>query len=323
MSAEQEFDRLLRSWFDESARSSEPEDLLESVLAATGSMRSRPAWLVRLGGGEPMPATRSLGLSRFASLAVVSALVVALLIGVTLLLARPDVGPPPAPDPTAEATPVPPPISEYTLGTPGRHTMRGPSSGIASAGWPRNVSAKLPAGWLQYGPARGGGIRKYAETEVTPSGEVLYSGAHLAELTMWSVGNVARNGCPANPLDDEELMDPPVGRSVEDLAVALGAVPGVTATQPVPATIDGFEGVRINLTVPAQADCTFFQLGRSTRDHRGEVWTFGSLPGWFHQIWIIDVDGLRFVIDAAVAPDAPPELGPELQQIVDSIEIQP
>ena len=41
------------------------------------------------------------------------------------------------------------------------------------------------------------------------------------------------------------------------------------------------------------------------------------------RIWIIDVDGLRFVIDAAMAPDAPAEIQPELQQIVDSIEIEP
>ena len=53
MSAQRDFDMLLRSWFDESAPSGQPEGLLEAVLGTTGHTRPRPAWLVRL-GGEPM-----------------------------------------------------------------------------------------------------------------------------------------------------------------------------------------------------------------------------------------------------------------------------
>lgn len=321
MSAEREFDQLLRSWFDDSAPPGEPDVLLDTVLARTGGTRPRPAWLVRL-GGEPMPAARHSGLSRFAPLAVATA-AVALLIGVTLLLGRPEVvSPPPAPDPTPESTPVPRSIPDFTLAAPGRYWMRGASSGIPSAGWPRGVTAALPAGWLQYGTARGGGIRKYSATEIDPSGEVMDTGAHLAELTMWSVGNVVVNGCPQNPLD-EELADPPVGQSVEELAAALADIPRVIASQPVAASVDGLDGLRMQLTVPADADCGFFQLWLSTHDSRGEAWSYSSLPGWIHQIWIIDIDGLRFVIDAAAAPDAPAEIGPELQRIIDSIQIQP
>ena len=267
-----------------------------------------------------MPATRSAGLSRFASLAVASAVVVALLIGVTLLMQGPDVGPSPAPGPTADGTPQPPILSDYTLAAPGRYTVRGAGwGGITRSGWPPNVSAVLPTGWMQYGPARGGGIRRYA-AEMTSSGEVSDTNAHLAELTMWSVGDVARDGCSENPLD-EELVD--IGPSVEELAAALADIPGVSVSQPVAASLDGFEGLRMQLTVPAQADCTLFLLWLSSGDHRGEVWGHASQLGWIHHIWIMDIDGRRFVIDVAAAPDAPTGLGSELQRILDSIEIQP
>jgi hypothetical protein len=140
---------------------------------------------------------------------------------------------------------------------------------------------------------------------------------------MWSVANVVVNGCPEYPAD-EELMDPPVGPSVEELTAALGNIPGVSARQPVAATVDGFGGVRMNLTLPAEPGCEAFKLWVSPPvGGVGEVWGYSSPPGWLHQIWIVDVDGLRFLIDAASAPGAPEELRRELDQMVSSIGIVP
>lgn len=107
MTSEREFDALLRSWFEESAPSGQPQGLLESVVTATAHTRPRPAWLVRL-RGEPMPEIDHPGLNRFAPLALVAtALVVALLIGIGLLVRSPNVGPSPVPGPTHQATPEP------------------------------------------------------------------------------------------------------------------------------------------------------------------------------------------------------------------------
>ena len=67
MSADREFDVLLRSWLDDATPSREPEGLLESVLATTSNSRPRPAWLVRL-SGEPMREASHPGPNRFAPL---------------------------------------------------------------------------------------------------------------------------------------------------------------------------------------------------------------------------------------------------------------
>jgi N-acetylneuraminic acid mutarotase len=100
MTGEREFDALLRSWFDETAPSDQPQGLLDAVVTTTGHTRPRPAWLVGLRGG-PMPGTGRPGVNRFAPLAVAAtALIVAVLIGIRLLIGPPNVGPPPIPGPT-------------------------------------------------------------------------------------------------------------------------------------------------------------------------------------------------------------------------------
>ena len=102
MSTEREFDGLLRSWFDDSARAAQPEHLLESVLRETARTRPRPAWLVRADGRS--------GLHRFAPVLLAAALVVLAAIGLNVLIRPPhNVGiPTPVPVPSrAAATPEP------------------------------------------------------------------------------------------------------------------------------------------------------------------------------------------------------------------------
>jgi hypothetical protein len=107
MTSERQFDALLRSWLEESAPSGQPQGLLESVLTATAHTRPSPAWLAGL-RGKPMPKTGRTGLTRFAALALATtALVVALLIGIGLLVRSPNVGPSPVPGPTHRSTPQP------------------------------------------------------------------------------------------------------------------------------------------------------------------------------------------------------------------------
>jgi N-acetylneuraminic acid mutarotase len=107
MTSERQFEALLRSWLDASAPSDIPQGLLESVVTTTAHTRPRPAWLVRL-GGEPMPQADREELNRFAPLALAgTALIVAVLIGISLLVGRPDVGPPHIPSPSPSATAEP------------------------------------------------------------------------------------------------------------------------------------------------------------------------------------------------------------------------
>ncbi|HEX5578676.1 MAG TPA: hypothetical protein VFY43_03320 [Candidatus Limnocylindria bacterium] len=195
--------------------------------------------------------------------------------------------------------------TDFATLAPGRYRMAGAGYGVFATGWPSEVSADVPAGWVQNGKSRGGGIRKS------------WQGEEAAELSMWRVGKVAVDGCGSQ-------AEMPVGSSVDDLAAALAVGPGVAASAPIPAALGGFSGVRMDLTVPTELPgCDSFRLWVSIADTGGEAWTYASPQGWRHQIWILDVEGTRFLIDAASSPDAPEEFMLELQQMVESVGIQP
>jgi len=151
MSADREFDVLLRTWLDEATPSHEPQGLLESVLATTSNSRPRPAWLVRL-SGEPMRGARHPVLHRFAPVALVAAaLAVTLLIGIGLLLRPSGVGPPPPPPASEQATPSPTPASPSATAI--GQTPLEPSGTVLTAGdhvssLDAGLRISVPAGWV-------------------------------------------------------------------------------------------------------------------------------------------------------------------------------
>jgi hypothetical protein len=118
------------------------------------------------------------------------------------------------------------------------------------------------------------------------------------------------------------LLDPPVGPRVDDLVAALANLPG-HATAPADVTLNGYAGRQIELTTPTGfVDC-----------EEGEIrtWTFAPgeddyrsvEPGQHNQLWILDVDGVRLVLDVSYTPDATAQDRAELLQIVESIRIEP
>jgi len=195
----------------------------------------------------------------------------------------------------------------------GRYTVLGPGfpDGQRAGGWPEAVIVTVPEGWSSASRQRGGG---------------LYTAD--ASLDMASVANVLADPCPQdlNPRSFEPpaMIDPPVGPTVDELASALAAMPGVSSTVPVKVTRAGFWGVQMNLAAPADlSDCEGNTLYLwATTPSAGETWYGASLPGWLHRLWILDVDGQRFVIDAASAPDATVNGRLELLRMVAGIEIQ-
>jgi hypothetical protein len=90
-------------------------------------------------------------------------------------------------------------------------------------------------------------------------------------------------------------LNPPVGSSVRGLAAALVAQKGRQASTPTHVTLDGYSGMYLELTTPADlSDCDRGQyrswLGRYTE------------PGQQDMLWIINVDGTPLIIDAALGP---------------------
>ena len=119
---------------------------------------------------------------------------------------------------------------------------------------------------------------------------------------------------------DDRMMDPPIGPTIEDLADGFLQVPGYGASPSEATTVDGYRGLRMDL------DLGFYMC--PFRD--AHLWTTpaGSIRNAHGEqelstLRIIDVDGVRLVIDAYAVPGAADDDGAELESIVESIRIEP
>jgi hypothetical protein len=108
-------------------------------------------------------------------------------------------------------------------------------------------------------------------------------------------------------------MDPPVGPEPIDLAEALAGQTGTESTDPEPVEIGGFSGVYLDYRNTGEGDC-----GNMTRWPGRE-----ALVGERDQVWILDVDGTRLVIDAASFEGTSEADIEEMRTIVEGLVIQP
>jgi hypothetical protein len=145
-------------------------------------------------------------------------------------------------------------------------------------------------------------------------------------MQFWDVGQVYGHPCQWRGT----LFDP--GPSVADLTSALVDVPLRNATDPVDVTIDGYQGTYLEWSVPDDIDFADCDADEGDGTHYFESWS-GDQSGWggdrYHQgpgqvdrIWILDVDGVRFVIDAFSMPDATPAEIAELLAVVSSLTFE-
>ena len=126
------------------------------------------------------------------------------------------------------------------------------------------------------------------------------------------VDNVVADPC--SPQETAELLDPPVGPSVDDLVTAISGLEGYEATSPVDISVDGFEGKEFTLTAPETEGC-------------GATWatrqrTTGMGPGEINLLRILDVDGTRVLISGAYGPETPEADHDLLVQVMDSVQIE-
>jgi hypothetical protein len=127
----------------------------------------------------------------------------------------------------------------------------------------------------------------------------------------WTVAEVATDAC-----GQVDWVDP--GPSVGDLADALASLPVWETTPPVARTIDGHEGVYMELNVPAEIPGACHDNLLSWRDHRNGTAGIGS--GKTQRLWIADVDGHRLMLMAGYfpGPDGPtPEQVDEITQMAE------
>ena len=145
-------------------------------------------------------------------------------------------------------------------------------------------------------------------------------------IGFWDAVDVYANPCRWR----DSLIQPSVGPSVDDLAEAMVAQDLTEADPPTDVTLDGYAGRYVRLAVPVDLDtggCDRVQIPefRFLNGPGDSVWWLGAAdaPGLIGELWIIDVDGRRVVVQAASFVDAGEARRDEIHGIVETIDFLP
>jgi hypothetical protein len=178
----------------------------------------------------------------------------------------------------------------------------------------------LPAG--RYGMTANGSARPYAVVEV-PEGFSNFGGWTLfkegldeeaGEFTgmgYWTISDVFPDPCGPDVVE--------VGNGVEEVAGALQEQEQSLVTEPVPVTIDGYQGLYLELQMPNDID-----LGECGQY---DVWSsdpgggrYMEVPGQLDRNWILDVEGDVVVLQITASPGVPKVAREQLTGMVESVD---
>jgi hypothetical protein len=223
-----------------------------------------------------------------------------------------------SPAPTAPASSPAPTASPMSARTP--NTLDGSDDQLSAGTYritldpagPRELPPILitvPEGWSNFG---GWGISG-------PPGNTEPDGDEASvAVSFWDVTRLYGHPCDSSGT----LFDP--GPTVGDLADAIAEIPLRNATEPIDVTVDGYDGKYVEWSVPDDADFSACDTGdyvswKSTgwnteRYHQG--------PGQVDRLWILNVQGVRLVIDAFHWPSTSSEHLEELRGVVESIRFE-
>ncbi len=279
-------DQLLDAWLDLGPDTA-PDRVGGAARLEARSTRQHPAWMAWF---QRIPIMNSNNL-RYGVAAVV--VVIAALVGFSYF--SPNMGAPgtdatPTPEPTAMPTPAR--LGSRTPLDPGRYVVPGFSPEltveVASEGWSSND------GWVLIGP-RG---------NADPDGMA---------IRFFTASGLYEN--PGSPADG--VLNP--GPTAEDLAKAIHDHSAWEASRPRDITIDGRPGLLVELTIPADAKMTddgrFLIFGEPA----GGSQVYGWAVGQTFDLYIVDVDGERVIVDAFHYPDTPEDDLAAQRTVVDSI----
>lgn len=161
-------------------------------------------------------------------------------------------------------------------------------------------------------------------------GPVKYSDTGWVAVNIIVATSVVKHAC-----EDQSAASPPIGPTVDDLAIALANLaPFEVTLPPTDATIYGFSGKRMQLTVPElpmemRGEERVFSgcrdgILRSWIGHPLSYAFYGYTgPGHTEEMWILDVEGTRLLIEGNWSPDSTEADLAEMRQVLDSIEIEP
>jgi hypothetical protein len=121
---------------------------------------------------------------------------------------------------------------------------------------------------------------------------------------------------PCHPVGAEVSPDIPVGPSVDDFVTALVDHPSLDVTAPVDITLAGYSGKYLDLRVPDDiSECAEYQPI--------DLHIYAQGPAHRWHMWVLDVDGVRVVVESNDYAGTPPRRLAEAQAILDSLEITP
>ena len=180
----------------------------------------------------------------------------------------------------------------------------------------------------------GTGPMKVPRIEITvPDGWFNFEGWGLGKgkqltiaVSFWSVDQVYATPCHWR---SKPLVDP--GRNVSGLASALASQPLRDATSPRDVELDGMRGKFLEWSVPTNVAFDWSVPGDSLftdcDDDTFQSWTasgwngdrFQQAPGQVDRLWILNVDGVRLVVDAYYLAGTTDDDRAELERVVNSI----
>ena len=138
-------------------------------------------------------------------------------------------------------------------------------------------------------------------------------------ISTWAVGNVFTDPCQSN----NTLLDPPISSSVHGLVAGLASQKGHPSTTPTDVEVDGYAGKYMEMTVRAGihvANCDHGEFRTWADPIEGNRYLEA---GQRDLLWILDVDGHRLVIDAALGPKTTQQDRADRIHMVRSIQIDP
>jgi hypothetical protein len=285
--------RIVVSWLREDAHENAGRVLLAALNEIDHTQQRRSWW----------PAWRFSDMNNLAKVLVATAAVaVVAVVGINLLPGSETGtgGPPPSPSPSPSQSmsPTPEPTASlvaYTLMPFGPEGFDLPDPRAASM----TFAFTAPPSWEAFG-----------ELGVSGLGNDLPAGAYFG---LYPAGNVYSEPC----LTDENAdADVPTGRTVDNWVTALVDHPSLDVTDPVDVTLAGYSGKYLDLTVPDDiSECVRY------KPLDGHIYAQG--PGQRWHMWILDVDGVRVLVETNDYPGTAPETLAEEQAIIDSLEITP
>lgn len=160
--------------------------------------------------------------------------------------------------------------------------------------FPPGITFEVPNGWSSCSPA------EFEQTVCRDSPDSL--DLHVSFLI---VDDVVEDPCSGT------VRDQPVGPGLDDLAEALAALPGFTASSIQSLTVDGHEARE--LTITAVSGCSSLQTWITP------LRTNGVSAGETNRVRIIDVDGVRVVVASASHPGRGGLGGDEQRALIEAI----